>query len=123
FSSYQVKIAFVNGSKLAVLAQSYPSKPNLEQLLECISNSSEVAYKMKILSLMYKGPKGQNLAALKIQSVWKMYQQVKKFKELKLFLKTITKVQTFVRNCLRYKRTKEQIRKIEKSYLEDYKQI
>ncbi len=38
---------------------------------------------------MYKGPYGRSLAALKIQSIWRMHKLMKEYERLKIVIKKV----------------------------------
>ena len=58
-------MAYVEGRKVAMLAGSDMDlkKPSKEDLYDCINNKDEVASRIKIPSLMFKGQEGPILAA------------------------------------------------------------
>lgn len=66
-SDSQVELCYVEGRKVAYLAQDDTSnnltKYTKEQLFECVVNKDEVSSKIKIPSLLFKGHEGPILAA------------------------------------------------------------
>ena len=122
-TSYDVKTAHINGKKLASLASVFPSKPSLEQLLECVVNQDDVCPKLKIPALMYKGKNGATRAAVKIQTAWRRFYQVKQFTKLKTFLKTVMRIQRQIKCFLEYQQTKNRIKQQQERYLEEYREI
>ena len=58
-------MAYIEGRKVAMLAGADMDlkKPSKEDLYECINNKDEVASRIRIPSLMFKGQEGPILAA------------------------------------------------------------
>jgi hypothetical protein len=63
-SLYHVPNAIVDGSKLVNLAEEELTRPNNEELLECLINRSQVEEQIKNPSKKFKGPSGPDLAAI-----------------------------------------------------------
>ena len=122
-SAYDIRIAYIDGKRLASLAEVGQSKPTLEQLLECIANSDEVASQIKVPSLMFKGVNGRKAAATKIQATWRMFYQMRQYKRLRVFLKKVLTIQKYVRVFLNYKKTQKTIKKAKETYYQTYKNL
>lgn len=74
-SNYCVPIAFIDGDRLADLALVFEleQEPTLEHFLTCILNADDVEKIIKTPGRRYLGPKGTEMAAIKIQSTWRRY--------------------------------------------------
>ncbi|KAG5490544.1 hypothetical protein JKF63_00664 [Porcisia hertigi] len=75
--SYGVELVYVDGKRLAQLA-SYqaPELNSAMEIVECINNVEDVLPLITDSSRPYRyGPKRHQVAATKIQSVWRMYRQ------------------------------------------------
>ena len=70
-----VEMAYVEGRKVAMLAGAEMDlkKPSKEDLYDCINNKEEVASRIRIPSLMFKGQEGPILAATVIQKNWRTH--------------------------------------------------
>ncbi|KRX03040.1 hypothetical protein PPERSA_08115 [Pseudocohnilembus persalinus] len=69
---FEIPTATVDGKQVADLASQH-REPSIEDLVQCLVNQKEILKIIKVPSLMFKGPEGEELAAGKIQSTWKMY--------------------------------------------------
>ncbi|KAJ7365834.1 hypothetical protein OS493_002555 [Desmophyllum pertusum] len=74
-TNYCVPIAFIDGDRLADLALVFEleQEPTLEHFLTCILNADDVEKIIKTPGRRYLGPKGTEMAAIKIQSTWRRY--------------------------------------------------
>lgn len=61
-------MAYIEGKEIVKIVETGDTKklPSDEALFECIVNKDEVSKFIKIPSIMFKGPKGPDLAALTI---------------------------------------------------------
>ncbi|WAQ98912.1 IQCH-like protein [Mya arenaria] len=76
-SNFAVPVAFINGDKLADLAEEFELEivPSLDDLLSCIVNRDDVENIIYKPGRRFKGPNGRNIASAKIQATWKMYRE------------------------------------------------
>jgi hypothetical protein len=75
-SAYGVPIAYIDGKKVGVLANVDLGDPTKEELLNCIANRSEVEPLMVSLIQQFRqGDRGHNVAATKIQALFRMWRQ------------------------------------------------
>lgn len=74
-TNYCVPIAFIDGDRLADLALVFELEqdPTVEHFLTCILNADDVEKIIKTPGRRYLGPKGTEMAAIKIQSTWRRY--------------------------------------------------
>ncbi|KAK3732917.1 hypothetical protein QZH41_012675, partial [Actinostola sp. cb2023] len=74
-TNYSVPIAFIDGDRLADLALVFEleQQPSLEHFLTCILNGDDVEKIIKTPGRRYIGPRGSEMAAIKIQSTWRRY--------------------------------------------------
>lgn len=74
-SNYSVPIAFIDGDRLADLALVFElgQQPTFQHFLTCILNAEDVENIFKMPGRRYLGPKGTDMAAIKIQSTWRRY--------------------------------------------------
>ena len=74
-SQYAVPVAIVEGEQLARLALTYKMgiRPSPGELIECCTNQVSILSLMETPGQIYRGPRGFDLAAAKIQASWKMY--------------------------------------------------
>ena len=65
-ATYNVGLAYIEGKEIVKLVEMEDAKklPSNEALFECIVNKDEVGKLIKIPSIMFKGPKGPDVAAL-----------------------------------------------------------
>eukprot|EP01135_Chromosphaera_perkinsii_P006589 Nk52_evm14s553 gene=Nk52_evmTU14s553 len=71
---YSIPIAHIDGQNLETLAEKCHIRlPSTQQLLEIIVNKAEVEQKLHESGQRYKGLKGEELAACKIQCAFRMY--------------------------------------------------
>ncbi|XP_067874250.1 IQ motif-containing protein H isoform X2 [Heterodontus francisci] len=73
---YDVPVAIVEGQKLAKLSVVFElnSRPKWEDLLPVLKNKEFVEEIIKRPGQQYKGPDGFEIAATKIQAIWRQYQ-------------------------------------------------
>ena len=109
-TDYDIKIAYIDGKKLAKLAEAAFGKPSLLDLLGCIVNQDDINKVIKIPQNMYKGPNGKALAATKIQSCWKMYRARKTYSRVKVLIEKVQTIQKQARLYLQHKKTLQTIR-------------
>ena len=90
----EVEMAFVNGQKVAMLAGNEMDlkKPSKEDLYDCINNKDEVASRIRIPSLMFKGQEGPLLAATVIQKNWRTHKARVAYTYLKFLMSKATTI-------------------------------
>ena len=104
--NYGVPLATIDGKKVARLAVQKKKNLNMNELLDCVVNSEEVNQVLKIPSLMFKGPKGRDLAVVKIQSFWRMSCAMRDYKRIKVLIEKVRIIQSYFRVFLKYKNSK-----------------
>ncbi|CUI15395.1 IQ calmodulin-binding protein, putative [Bodo saltans] len=84
-TAYGVNMVYIDGKRVmhfAVLDQGILSK---EELMSCIANRQEVEPQMASVVVQYQqGLRGHHVAATKLQSVWKMYRERKRYGRLRI---------------------------------------
>lgn len=84
-TAYGVPTAYIDGKQVvhyAVLDQGVLSK---EELMSCIANRQEVEPLMASVVVQYQqGLRGHHVAATKLQSVWKMYRERRRYGRLRV---------------------------------------
>ncbi|KAK3096782.1 hypothetical protein FSP39_003245 [Pinctada imbricata] len=82
-TNYAVPIAFINGDRLADLALEFEleTKPEIDDLLCVIVNREDVEAIIGKPGRRYKGPRGKEVAATRIQSSWRMYRDRSEYLE------------------------------------------
>lgn len=95
----EVDMAYVEGRKVAMLAGNEMDlkKPQKEDLYDCIVNKDEVASRIRIPSLMFKGQEGPILAATVIQKNWRMHKARVAYEYLKFLNSKATIIQRSIR--------------------------
>lgn len=90
-----VDMAYVEGRKVAMLATEDMDlkKPSKEDLYDCINNKDEVASRIKIPSMMFKGQEGPILAATVIQKNWRTHKARVAYTYLKFLMTKATTIQ------------------------------
>ncbi|PAA79434.1 hypothetical protein BOX15_Mlig016534g1 [Macrostomum lignano] len=85
-TAYSVPIAFVNGEKLAALAEQLDlsgRRPTGAQLLDCLINRSDVARLVSQPGRRFSGPDGRFRACALIQARWRGFAQRRRYLELR----------------------------------------
>jgi hypothetical protein len=122
-TDYDIRVAYIDGKKLARLAEISFGKPSIADLLGCIVNQDDVSKVIRIPQNMYKGTNGRNLAAIKIQSFWKMYRARKTYKRVKVLIDKVQVIQRCARLFLQHRKTLQVIKeRKEENYLR-YREI
>ncbi|XP_052701435.1 IQ domain-containing protein H-like isoform X2 [Crassostrea angulata] len=82
-TSYAVPVAFVNGDRLADLAMEFELErpPTVDDLLTVIINREDVEALIGRPGRRFKGPRGKDLAATRIQSSWRMFKDRSEYLE------------------------------------------
>ncbi|KAL9649007.1 hypothetical protein ABK040_008386 [Willaertia magna] len=111
FKNYGAPLVYVDGKKVAKLAELEIESPSVSQLLGCVVNYDTVAPLINLPEVKYKGRNGKALAAITIQRHWKGYIQRKRFQILKMQNEKAKLIQRqwFVR--LNLLRTREKLKK------------
>ena len=119
-SNYDIQLAYIDGKKLAKLAIQPKKTQNLNDLLDCIVNSEEINKVLKIATRMFKGAKGMEFAAIKIQSHWRMYSALRDYRRIRVLVEKVKIIQSNFRVFLRHKQTKSTIKSKNQQELEEY---
>ena len=106
-----VEMAYVEGRKVAMLAGADMDlkKPSKEDLYDCINNKDEVASRIRIPSMMFKGQEGPILAATVIQKNWRTHKARVAYTYLKFLMAKATIIQRSFRLFQFQKQTKERV--------------
>ena len=90
----EVDLAYIEGRKVANLASTEMdlNKPSKEELYDCITNKDEVSFKIKIPSMMFKGPEGPIKAATVITKNWRMHKARVAYTYLKFLMQKATTI-------------------------------
>lgn len=90
----EVEMAYVEGRKVALLATAEMEikKPSKEDLYDCINNKDEVASRIKIPSMMFKGQEGPILAATVVQKNWRTHKARVAYTYLKFLMAKATTI-------------------------------
>jgi len=122
-SKYDIKVAYIDGKKLAKLAEISFGKPTTEELLECIVNQVDVHSIIKVPQNMYKGTNGKALAATKIQSLLRMYKARHTYNKVKQLISKVFIIQRCIRVFLLHKRTLKRIQEKKQQNFLKYQQM
>jgi len=122
-NDYDIKVAYIDGKKLARLAEISFGKPTLADLLDCIVNQEDINKVIKIPQNMFKGANGKILAAIKIQSVWRMFRARKTYKRVKVLIEKVQIIQKSARLYLQYKNTLQVIKEKKEDNYNKYKEL
>jgi len=76
----RLELVHVSGQRVVELAQTGRPQFPASELLFCFENMDRAVLAAKLSAKRYKGPQGRELAATKIQSVWRMYRHRKAYK-------------------------------------------
>jgi IQ domain-containing protein H len=103
-SLFQVPKAVADGKRLVDLVG---RKAKEEDLLDCLVNKEEVRPFILIPRIQYQGEGGQNKAAIKIQSTWRMFKARTAYKQLMFLMGKATVIQRAFRRFLEVKGTRK----------------
>jgi IQ domain-containing protein H len=119
-STFKVPKAIADGKKLVDLIG---KKYKEEELLDCIVNKEEVREFIKIPRIQYQGQFGKAKAAVKIQSVWRMYKAKTSYKQLMFLMGKARIIQAAFRRFLEVKNTRKQAANRFKQKMLEWKSI
>ena len=122
---YDIKIAYIDGKKIAALAEITDIKPTIQQLVGCVMNQEELK---KFVNIPQKkqplfGPNAEDMAATRIQAYWRMFRCMRAYKRIQMLLKRVSTIQKAAKNFLRYKKTLGMIRERKEGYYLKYKTL
>lgn len=84
-SSFGIPLVYIDGKKVAQLAILDQGTPSKEELMSCIANRQEVEPLMaSVVQQFRQGSRGHHTAATKVQSIWRMYRERRRFAHLKV---------------------------------------
>ena len=88
-------MAYVEGRKVAMLAGAEMDlkKPSKVELYDCIVNKDEVASRIRIPALAFKGQEGPIMAATVIQKNWRTHKARVAYTYLKFLMQKATTIQ------------------------------
>lgn len=104
-------MAYVEGRKVAMLAGAEMDlkKPSKVELYDCIVNKDEVASRIRIPALAFKGQEGPIMAATVIQKNWRTHKARVAYTYLKFLMQKATTIQRSFRLFQFQKQTKERV--------------
>eukprot|EP00756_Hemistasia_phaeocysticola_P027353 Hpha_TRINITY_DN16114_c4_g2::TRINITY_DN16114_c4_g2_i1::g.5597::m.5597 len=83
-AEFAIPLAYIDGKKLAKLAEIDMGPPTVEQLMSCIANRDEVAPLIEVPGRRFQqGDSGFRSAAVKMQSIARMFLQKLRYTDLK----------------------------------------
>lgn len=87
-------MAYIEGREVAKLAGAEMDlkKPTKEELYECITNKDEVASRIRIPSLKFKGQEGPIKAAIVMQKNWRTHKARVAYTYLKFLMQKATTI-------------------------------
>ena len=109
---FNVQLAYIEGKKVAELADEDLKKPTSEDLYDTIINKEELSELIKIPSRMFKGPKGPEVAAVTIQKNWRRYKARSAYVQLQFLMGKATVIQRRFRLFQEMKQTKQKIEEL-----------
>jgi len=112
-----VPFALIDGKKVLLLAMDEFKKISIDDLLDCIINQEDVEKYIRVPSRMFKGSKGQDLAATYIKKTWKMYKARTEYKKIIFLKKCISIIWNHYKSYKKHKQFKSQI---QASFKKDY---
>lgn len=118
---YHIPNAVVDGAKLVVLADEELTRPNDEELLECIINRAQVIEIMNNPKKKFKGPCGPDLAAICIQKNWRRFKAYDAFTMLKFSMSKATIIQRRWRLYQLMKNTKSKIKQFNEESINEWR--
>lgn len=93
-ASYGVSLAYIDGKRVAQLAILDLGIPSKEDLLSCIANRQEVEpLVISVVQQFRQGAKGHDVAATKIQSIWRMYRAQCRYEDLRIATAAAIRIQ------------------------------
>jgi len=118
---YHIPNAVVDGSKLVTIAEEELTRPNDQELLECIINRGQVLEIIRNPRKKFKGPKGPDLAAICIQKNWRRFKAYTAFTLLKFSMSKATIIQRRWRLYQLMKNTKQKISQFNEESLSEWR--
>lgn len=97
---YSIPLAYVDGQKVARLALDELTEPSKAALLDCIANRDEVLPIIEATGQRFKASAGETLAAVLIQSVWRMHGLHGEFQARRSELHAAEAIQEMWRNAM-----------------------
>lgn len=101
FQKIAAPLVYIDGKKLAELVKDELRPLRLEELLGCVINSATVIPLLNSASYKYRSSMGKDLAAVKIQSLWKRYKDYSAYKQLKVLIRKSVIIQKCIKNWKR----------------------
>jgi hypothetical protein len=101
FTRINAPIVYLDGKKLVHFVKDELRPLKLDDLLSSVINSSTVIPLMNSASHRYKNPLGKNLAAVKIQALWKGFKDYSAYKQLKVLIRKSVIIQKSIKNWKR----------------------
>lgn len=117
-SHHEVKLAIINGPMLYEYSALHLATIEKMDLLNCIANFEQI--RAQIFSLREAGANQASRAALKIQTIVRMFLGIRRFKKLKLRIFCATKIQSAVRLLLFRVKNVEMLKNKRSNYEENW---
>lgn len=92
-SQYNVPIAYVDTRRLVEFCEEEFEQITHHDLLDLIANGNQIAPQLFQPNLKFKGPNGQNLAAVHIQKNWRRYKAYSAYSQLRYLMEKSTIIQ------------------------------
>ena len=120
-----IGLAYIDGKRLAWMANDdiRVNKLKEEDILELIVNLQEIVPMLKLPGKMFKGAQGKELAAVCIQSAWRMHKSYRAYQKLKVFIQKAVTIQRAVRKWKNIKDTRNVIGKQRDRLLKEFERL
>lgn len=118
---YHVPNAVIDGAKVVMLAEEELSRPEEDELLQCVINRSQVIDIIKNPKKKFKGPKGPELASVWIQKNWRRFKAYTAFTLLKFSMSKATIIQRKWRLYQLMKNTKQKIKQFNEESMNEWR--
>lgn len=122
-SLYHIPNAVVDGAKVVILAEEELTRPNDDELLNCIVNRAQVIEIINNPVKKFKGPKGPDLAAICIQKNWRRFKAYTAFTLLKFSMSKATIIQRRWRLYQLMKNTKAKIKQFNEESINEWRSM
>ena len=118
----QIKFCDVNAEKMLSLLF-FPGKIEKQQLVSCIMNQEIIKNSMKLPAKMFKGKKGQEMAARYILQYWRNFKVKQTIQTKKRREKMAHRIQQSWKIYKLYSKTKQTIKESFDEFIDDYSQV
>lgn len=101
FTKIAAPLVYIDGKRLVEFVKDELRPVKLEELLSCVINSATVMPLLNSASQKYRTSMGKDLAAVKVQSMWKRFKDYSAYKQLKVLIRKSLIIQKCVKNWKR----------------------